>query len=89
MSQVTIYLEPAALEAAKAAAARAHLSLSRWFAQFAEQERAVLGSDRTKFWATVDALRGADPAHDAMDFVLLPGQRHADLGQDLPRESWA
>lgn len=88
MSQVTIYLEPAALAAAKAAAARAHVSLSRWFSQFAEQEKVLLGKDRAKFWATVDALRSADPSEDGMDFVLTPSLRHADLGADLPREVW-
>ena len=38
MSQVTIYLEEDTLAAAKAAAARTHMSVSKWFAQFAEAE---------------------------------------------------
>ena len=39
MSQVTIYLEEDTLVAAKTAAARAQISVSKWFAQFAEAER--------------------------------------------------
>ena len=39
MSQVTIYLEEDTLAAAKAAAARAQMSVSKWFAQFAEAEK--------------------------------------------------
>ena len=57
MPQVTIYLEDDALEAVKAAAARAHISVSKWFAQFAEAERASLSADRQKFWQEIDRLR--------------------------------
>ena len=39
MAQVTIYVEDSALEAARQAAARAHMSLSQWFAQFAAAEQ--------------------------------------------------
>jgi hypothetical protein len=39
MSQVTIYLDDESEKAARAAAAAANLSLSRWFAQFAEREK--------------------------------------------------
>ena len=42
MSQVTIYLEDDALQAVKAAAARSRISVSKWFAQFAEVEKANL-----------------------------------------------
>ena len=39
MAQVTIYVEDSALEAARQAAARAQMSLSQWFAQFAAAEQ--------------------------------------------------
>lgn len=84
MSQVTIYLEDDTLQAAKAAAARAHMSLSKWFAQFAEAEKASLMADRQKFWNQLDALRQGEPEDD-LDFLLDPQQRHADLGVDAPR----
>jgi hypothetical protein len=86
MTQVTIYLEEEALEAAKEAAAKAKLSVSKWFAQFAEAEKARRTNDWEGFWAEIDALKkpGDD---DAWDFLLDPKLRYADLGQDLPRES--
>ena len=87
MSQVTIYLEPETLELAKACAARAQLSVSKWFAQKVEAERAQLQADRTAFWQTIDMLReGAND--DGMDFVLDSQLRHADLGQDIPCPSF-
>lgn len=85
MSQVTIYLEDDTLDAAKGAAARAGLSLSRWFAQFAEAEKRQLGSDRSAFWAEIDRLR-AEGGDDGLDFLLGP-DRHGDLGVDAPRET--
>jgi len=85
MSQVTIYLEDDTLDAAKSAAARAGLSLSRWFAQFAEAEKRRLGTDRSAFWAEIDRLR-ASGGDDGLDFLLGP-DRHSDLGVDAPRES--
>jgi hypothetical protein len=84
MSQVTIYLEPEALEAAKAAAARAHVSVSKWFAQFAESEKSRLRTDREQFWAEVDRLRGEDDG--SLDFLLDPATRYQGLGEDAPRE---
>ena len=81
MSQVTIYLEDDTLAAAKVAASRSQLSVSKWFAQFAVAEKAKLGNDRNYFWAEIDRLR--DPKDDqAFDFLLVPGQRHADLPAD-------
>ncbi|MBS76593.1 hypothetical protein [Variovorax sp.] len=85
MSQVTIYLEDDTLDAAKSAAARAGLSLSRWFAQFAEAEKRQRGTDRSLFWAEIDRLR-AEGGDDGLD-VLLGPDRHGDLGVDAPRES--
>ena len=86
MTQVTIYLEEEALAAAKEAAAKAKLSVSKWFAQFADAEKARRANDWDSFWAEIDALKppGDD---DAWDFLLDPKLRYADLGQDLPRES--
>jgi len=85
MSQVTIYLEDDTLDAAKSAAARAGLSLSRWFAQFAEAEKRQRGTDRSLFWAEIDRLR-AEGGDDGLDVPLGP-DRHGDLGVDAPRES--
>ncbi|KAF1047050.1 hypothetical protein [Xylophilus sp.] len=84
MSQVTIYLEEDTLAAAKAAAARAQMSVSKWFAQFAEAEKARLAADRQKFWNEIDALRqpGED---DGLDFLLDPKRRYEGLGEDVPR----
>ena len=86
MTQVTIYLEEEALEAAKEAAARAKLSVSKWFAQFAEAEKARRVNDWASFWAEIDALKPHSD-NDVWDFLLDPKLRHADLGQDLPCES--
>ena len=86
MTQVTIYLEDDALAAAKEAAAKAKLSVSKWFAQFAEAEKVRRSGDWDGFWAEIDALK--QPGDDsAWDFLLDPKLRYADLGQDLPRES--
>ncbi len=85
MSQVTIYLEEETLEAAKEAAAKANLSVSKWFAQFAEIEKAKRGRDRQAFWAEIDRLRAAGGS-DGLDFLLGP-ERHSDLGEDSPRSS--
>lgn len=86
MSQVTIYLEDDTLQAAKAAAARAHLSLSKWFAQFAEAEKQRQGKDWTGFFQEIDALKQAGD-DEALDFLLDPARRYADLGEDTPRET--
>lgn len=86
MSQVTIYLEDDALAAAKEAAARSKLSVSKWFAQFAEAEKARNTSDWSSFWAEIDAKKTASD-ESAWDFLLDPKLRYAGLGQDIPRES--
>lgn len=86
MSQVTIYLDPATLEAAKAAAARAHVSVSKWFSQFAEAEKAKAENDWQTLFDTIDALK--QPGDDTdLDFLLDTKTRYAGLGQDVPRES--
>jgi hypothetical protein len=88
MSQVTIYLEEETLALAKAAAARAKMSLSKWFAQFAEAEKTKPLRSWDEVFAEIDRLR--DPESDkALDFLrdpktryegLLP-QREVDWGQ--------
>ena len=81
MSQVTIYLEEDALAAAKVAATRAQVSVSKWFAQFAEIEKTKLTSDRTLFWAEIDRLRS--PTSDQeLDFLIDSQQRYAGLATD-------
>ena len=85
MAQVTIYLEPDVLEAAKASAARAQMSLSKWFAHLARAEQEKTAADWDSVFAKADALRqpGED---DGLDFLLDQTTRYADLGQDAPRE---
>ncbi|MDO5624540.1 MAG: hypothetical protein Q4G71_07615 [Pseudomonadota bacterium] len=85
MAQVTIYLEPAALQAAKAAAERAEMSLSKWFARFAEAEQQQRQSDWQSVFAQSDALRQANE-DDGLDFLLDQRTRYADLGTDRPLE---
>ena len=78
MSQVTIYLEEDTLAAAKAAAARAKLSLSKWFAQLAEAERTKPLKSWDEVFAEIDRLR--DPESDkALDFLLDPKTRYEGL----------
>lgn len=86
MSQVTIYLEDDALAAAKEAATRAHLSVSKWFAQFAEAEKQKKPQNWDALFAEIDALKVPGDDTD-LDFLLDPKLRYAGLGQDLPRES--
>lgn len=85
MAQVTIYLEEGTLAAAKVAASRAQVSVSKWFAQFAEAEQRRAGNDWADVFAQIDALKhGADG--NALDFLADSAQRHADLGVDAPRD---
>ncbi len=86
MSQVTIYLEPETLDIAKTSAARAHVSVSKWFSQLALAEHA-----RTQPGSLFAALEEIDRVHgtagrDDLDFLLDPTTRYAGLGQDVPRE---
>jgi hypothetical protein len=83
MSQVTIYLEDDTLAAAKAAAARAKMSLSKWFAQFAEAEKAQKSGSLNEMFAEIDRLR-ADGCDDFPDLIEL---RATDV-PDRPREAW-
>jgi hypothetical protein len=78
MSQVTIYLEEETLALAKAAAARAKMSLSKWFAQFAEAEKTKPLRSWDEVFAEIDRLR--DPESDkALDFLLDPKTRYEGL----------
>ncbi len=66
MSQVTIFLDEETEKAARQAAAGAKLSLSCWFAKFAERERdRAHERDRTRsqwgsFFAELDAAKDDD-----------------------------
>ncbi|WP_218668965.1 hypothetical protein [Variovorax sp. KK3] len=87
MSQVTIYLEEDALNAAKEAARRADLSLSKWFAQFAEAEMRKPKTTWEEFFAELDRANASSPAGaDGWDALLV--DRYADLGTDTPREAF-
>ena len=83
MSQVTIYVRESALDAAKAAASRAEVSISQWFAQYAEAEERRSKQSWTEFFAEIDRLRG----DGADDFLSLEEIRSHEV-PDLPRESW-
>ena len=87
MSQVTTYLEEDTLAAAKAAAARAQMSLSRWFAQFAEAEKQKPVKSWDDFFAEIDGL--GSPDDDAIDgWDALLKDRYSGLGTDIPRQSF-
>ena len=66
MSQVTIFLDDETERAAREAAASAQLSLSCWFAKFAERERerererGKPRSDWGSFFAELDAVKQDD-----------------------------
>lgn len=88
MTQVTIYLEDDTLAAAKEAAAKAKLSVSKWFAQFAEAAKTAQQKDWQGLWAEIDRLRLESNDDEALDVLLNPQLRYADLGTDTPIESW-
>lgn len=54
MAQITIYLDESSKVAVKKAAAKANLSVSRWFAQFAEAEKSNRNQDWAAHWAEID-----------------------------------
>ncbi len=87
MSQVTIYLEVDALAAAKAAAARAQVSVSKWFAQFAEAEQRKPVQSWDAFFAEIDAV-GDDPAQQTDGWDALLADRYCGVGTDTPRQSF-
>lgn len=87
MSQVTIYLEDDSLAAAKAAAARTNMSVSKWFAQFADAEKQKPVQSWDEFFAEIDAMGVSDSgAADGWDELLK--DRYSGLGTDLPRQSF-
>ena len=87
MSQVTIYLEEDTLAAAKTAAARAQMSVSKWFAQFAEAEKQKLLQSWDGFFAELDSLSPTHPdTTDGWDDLLK--DRYSGLGTDVPRQSF-
>ena len=83
MGQVTIYVEDAALEAAKRAAERGKVSVSQWFAKFAIEEKQKQAQGWDAFFAELDRLR--DEGED--DFPSLEEIRAHEV-PDRPRESW-
>ena len=87
MSQVTIYLEEDTLSAAKTAAARAQMSVSKWFAQFAEAEKQKPVQSWDEFFAEIDRLSPTNSdITDGWDVLLK--DRNEGLGTDLPRQSF-
>jgi hypothetical protein len=81
MAQITIYLDESTELAARDAAARANLSVSRWFAQFAEAEKAKRNLDWKAYWADVDQHKAA-----WQDFPLTE-TLNLDLVADTTRET--
>ena len=87
MSQVTIYLEEDTLAAAKVAAARSQMSVSKWFAQFAEAEKQKPVQSWNDFFVEMDRLGSPDAdANDGWDALLK--DRYSGLGTDVPRQSF-
>lgn len=82
MSQVTIYLEDDTLAAAKEAAKRAHLSVSKWFAQFAEAEKQKKAQSWDEFFAEIDKNKDI-----WNDFPTIEEIRANEV-PDRPLESW-
>ena len=87
MSQVTIYLEDDSLAAAKAAAARSELSVSKWFAQLADAEKHKPVQSWDDIFAEIDA-RGAAESGAADGWDELLKDRYSGLGADSPRQSF-
>ena len=83
MGQVTIYVEDAALDAAKRAAERTKVSVSQWFAKFAIEEKQKQTQGWDAFFAEIDRLR--DQGGD--DFPSIEEIRANEV-PDCPRESW-
>jgi hypothetical protein len=83
MGQVTIYVEDAALNAAKRAAERAQMSVSQWFARFAVEEKQRQAQDWSAFFAEIDRFKPGQ----ADDFPSLE-QIRASQVPDVPREAW-
>ena len=61
MSHVTAYLKEDTLAAAKAAAARAQMSVSKWFTQFADAEKQKPVQSCDDFFAEIASLGSPDP----------------------------
>ena len=87
MSQVTIYLEDDTLAAAKEAAKRTHVSVSKWFAQFAEAEKQKKPKSWDELFAEIDRLRTPESDKE-LDFLLDPEQRYTGLVADRPLASF-
>ena len=72
----------ARLQAAREAAARAQMSLSQWFAQFAAEEKRRRTPNWDAFFAELDGLQAAGDD----DFPSLESIRAQEV-PDLPRET--
>jgi len=70
MGKVTIYVNDAALSAVKLAARRNDISVSKWFADCAEEEQARQQRERKTFWAEIDRLRAQEG--DGIDLIERP-----------------
>ncbi len=88
MSQVTIFLDEETEKAAREAAAGAKLSLSCWFAKFAERERerererGKMRSEWGSFFAEFDAVKD-----DSWTGSQSQGKTLASQRADTPRNS--
>lgn len=84
MSQVTIYLDAAAITRAKSAAAVAKLSLSAWIAKLVKEQSPQVDANGYPVGFFEDMA--ANTQH-WQDFQLAKSLR-ANASPDLPREAW-
>ncbi len=82
MGQVTIYMRDSALDAAKEAATQAKVSVSQWFAAFAEEQERRHNANWTAFFAEID--KNKDIWQD------FPSQEEIRANEvpDRPLEAW-
>jgi hypothetical protein len=82
MAQVTIYVEDAALEAAKRAAEQSKVSLSQWFARFAIEEKTRQNQDCSEFFKTLDGFDAPTDSFPSLEEI------RSNQVPDVPRENW-
>ena len=84
MPKVIIYLDEDSLAAAKEAASRSKMSVSKWFAQFADTERLRPAQSWSSFFAEIDRF-GQTAQAEGWDELLR--DRYHGLGDVSERES--
>jgi hypothetical protein len=77
MAQVTIYLPASTLKVVKSVAAKEELSVSQWFARYAQAQEKKACKSWSHFLDDLDAIYGDDKP-GGLD-ILLGENRYADL----------